>query len=181
MIGSLLAGWTIAVALQDRPKAELTVAGRGVIEWELMVAEAPLTCAHISGLIERGFYNGILFHRRVAGFVIQAGDPTSRDWTPEEAKAKTPDKYGGTPGLGEKVSGKSVKFEKNSLSHAPGTVGIALESPGDNSGDSQFFINLADNKRLDGKYVVFARVTRGMDVVMSVRRGDLISRARMLQ
>ena len=95
--------------------------------------------------------------------------------TPAEAKSK-PGPMGGTMGLGEGGSGKSVKFEKNGLSHVRGAVGIALESPGDNSGDSQFFINLVDNKRLDGKYVVFAHVVRGMDVVERTRRGDLIRR-----
>lgn len=142
---------------------------------ELDQLAAPRTCAHILKLAKDKFFDGQLFHRRVDGFVLQGGDPESKKWTPAEAKAK-PGPMGGTLDMGEGGSGTKVKFEKNGLSHVRGAVGIALESPGDNSGDSQFFINLADNKRLDGKYVVFAHVVRGMDVVDRTRRGDLIRR-----
>lgn len=149
------------------------VDGRGSFVMELDQVAAPRTCAHILNLVRKGFYDGQLFHRRVDGFVLQGGDPVSKNWTPAEARKK-PGERGGTDGLGDGGSGTSVKFEKNTLSHLKGTVGIALESPGDDSGDSQFFINLADNKRLDGKYVVFAKITSGMDVVERTRRGDLL-------
>lgn len=162
------------------PVAEFDLGPKGRFEVELFMDKAPRTAGHIKMLIDKGFYNGILFHRRVPGFVVQTGDPESKKWTTEEARAK-PGEMGGTEGLGEATYGKPIKFEKNDLSHVKGTLGIALESPGDDSGDSQIFINLADNKRLDGKYVVFGRVTKGMDVVMKTMRGDLIHSVKMVE
>ncbi len=172
MLTAILAASVIAKPIAS-PILVFEVDGRGTFAMELDQLAAPRTCAHILGLAKQKFFDGMLFHRRVDGFVLQGGDPVSKTWTPAEAKAK-PGPMGGTAGLGEGGSGKSVKYEKNGLSHVKGSVGIALESPGDNSGDSQFFINLVDNKRLDGKYVVFAHVVRGMDVVERTRRGDLI-------
>ncbi len=159
----------------ENPRAVFDLGPKGSFEVELLMDKAPRTAGHIKMLVEKGFFNGMLFHRRVEGFVLQAGDPDSKTWTREEVRSK-PGERGGTEGLVDGTYGKPIKFEKNDLSHLKGTLGIALESPGDDSGDSQFFINLADNKRLDGKYVVFGKVTWGMDVVMKTMRGDGIYR-----
>ncbi len=155
------------------PVIEFSVQNKGTFQVELNTDEAPRTSAHILKMVEEKFFDGMLFHRRVSGFVLQGGDPDSKTWTREEARLK-PGEMGGTEGLGESTYGQPIPFEKNNLSHLKGTIGIALESPGDDSGDSQFFINLADNKRLDGKYVCFGKVTKGMGVVMKTVRGDLI-------
>lgn len=168
----------VSIGQVVNPVVTFDVWQRGTFEMELNMKEAPRTAGHIKMLVEKGFYDGILFHRKVKGFVVQTGDPTSKNWTSEEARLK-PGAMGGTDGLGEGTYGKPIKFEKNKLSHVKGTVGIALSSPGDDSGDSQLFINLEDNTRLDGKYVVFAKIVSGWDTVEKVRRGDLIRSAKI--
>lgn len=157
----------------ENPHCKFDLGPKGSFEVELFMDKAPRTAGHFKMLVEKQFFNGMLFHRKVPGFVLQGGDPDSKKMTREEARAN-PGPMGGTMGLGESTYGEPIKFEKNDLSHVKGTLGIALESPGDDSGDSQFFINLADNKRLDGKYTVFGKVSSGMDVVMGLERGDLI-------
>lgn len=161
------------------PTIQFDLGPKGQFNVELFMDKAPRTAGHILMLVEKQFFNGLLFHRRVEGFVLQGGDPDTKTWTREEVRSK-PGERGGTEGLGESTYGQPIKFEENDLSHVKGTLGIALESPGDDSGDSQFFINLADNKRLDGKYVVFGKVTSGMDVVMKTVRGDQIYRVKKL-
>lgn len=159
------------------PFVDFDIAGKGKFTMELLMDDAPRTAGNIKRLVDMKFYDGIIIHRYVKGFVVQAGDPQSKSMMPSEVIAR-PGENGGTDGLGDDVMGPAIQFEPNKLSHIIGTVGIALESPADNSGASQWFINLADNKRLDGKYVVFARITSGMDVVMNMRRGDLIKSAK---
>lgn len=86
--------------------------------------------------------------------------------------------YGGTETLGDGGSGKSVTYEVNDLQHHKYSVGMALEAPMSDTGDSQFFINLADNHRLNGLYCVFGQVVKGMHVVDRIERGDRITRIR---
>ena len=178
MLATLCASIAI-MAPQEKAQAtfvDFKVHGKGTFTMQLLTEDAPKTAANFKKLVDDKMYDGIILHRYVKGFVIQGGDPQSRAMLPSEVRAR-PGEHGGTKGLGEDVMGPRIPFEKNSVSHQPGTVGIALESPADGSGASQFFINLADNKRLDGKYCVFAKVTKGMDVVMKLRRGDLILKA----
>ena len=101
-----------------------------------------ITSGNFESLIKSGFYDGIIFHRIVPGFVIQGGDPTGT----------------GTGGSAE------IKDEfVPDLSNLRGTISMANRGP--NTGSSQFFINLADNTFLDGKHPVFGQVVSGMDVV----------------
>jgi peptidyl-prolyl cis-trans isomerase B (cyclophilin B) len=151
---------------------------RGSFTIELDTENAPNTCAHFAKNVSSGIYNGMLWHRKVNGFVLQTGDPDSKAFLPEEAR-QLPGENGGTKGLGESSVGPTIPFEKSNTSHLKGTLGIALESPGDNSGSSHFFINLADNKRLDGKYVCFGKVISGWDVIEKCERGDLIVSAKV--
>jgi cyclophilin family peptidyl-prolyl cis-trans isomerase len=155
------------------------VEGRGKFVVEIRKDQAPQLSAHFLGLVRRGFYNRLLFHRKVDNFVIQAGDPKSRSWTPERARSK-PGPMGGTEGMGDGGSGKNVPYEINDLTHEKHTIGMALEAPMSNTGDSQFFINLKDNFRLNGLYCVFGRVTEGEEVVESVQRGDRITSVKIL-
>ncbi|HXH61171.1 MAG TPA: peptidylprolyl isomerase [Fimbriimonadaceae bacterium] len=171
MLAILLA---LAAQTPDRPVVEMNVYQRGVFEIELMPDKAPKTVAHFLALVDKGFYNGILFHRVVDNWVAQAGDPLSKTWTREEALKAPVGSYGEVKGLGDGGSGTTIPFEDNDVSHQPGTVGMALESPASDTGDSQFFINLADNKRLDHKYCVFGKVTVGLDKIKTIRRGDPI-------
>ncbi|MCW5936187.1 MAG: peptidylprolyl isomerase [Fimbriimonadaceae bacterium] len=174
MIGGLVALTVLSpLAL---PQVTFVVEGRGSFTMEVRIDQAPKIGGHFLDLVDRKFYDRILFHRLVPGFVVQSGDPESKKVTPAWAR-NHPGESGGTENLGEGGSGKSVPFEINDLKHTKYSVGMALESPMDDSGDSQFFINLADNHRLDGSYVVFARVTKGKGVVDKIRRGDRIKTA----
>ena len=161
----------------SRPLVAFDVQGRGQFVMELRPDQAPKLCAHFLGLVESGFYDGMLVHRKVPGFVVQSGDSASKRVSTAWAR-KNPGDRGGTKNLGAGGSGKSVPFEINDLVHDRYTVGMALESPMDDSGDSQFFINLANNHRLNGMYVVFASVVKGRSVVDRIERGDRIVRAR---
>lgn len=177
MIGTFAFVTTLLIQPQMN-QVEFQVQNRGSFVITLDRTAAPNTCAHFQSLVEQKVYNGMLWHRKVNNFVLQTGDPNSKSMLPEEAR-RLPGENGGTSGLGENTFGKPIPFEKSPMSHIKGTLGIALESPGDNSGSSHFFINLADNKRLDGKYVAFAKVTEGWDVIEKCQRGDLILSAKM--
>ncbi len=123
-------------------------AGRVVIE--LLPEKAPNTVARIKELARKKFYDGIVFHRVIAGFMAQTGDPT---------------------GTGTGGSGQNLKAEFNDEPHTRGAVSMARAGHPD-SADSQFFIVFADSNFLDGQYTVFGRVTSGMEFVDKIRKGD---------
>lgn len=170
---SVFAVALLATTVVSHPSIAMKVEGRGTIVMELYPEQAPKLVEHVLDLVDHGLYDGMLIHRKVPDFVIQTGDPLSKKVTVKWAR-KNPGEHGGTKTLGDGGSGKPVKYEINDLTHEKFTVGMALESPMDDSGDSQFFINLKDNFRLNGMYEVFARVTKGQDVVMKIERGDRI-------
>ncbi|HEY7817128.1 MAG TPA: peptidylprolyl isomerase [Vicinamibacteria bacterium] len=118
---------------------------------ELLPEAAPLTAAQFAKLAEGGYYRGLTFHRIVPNFVIQGGSPGANE-------------YVGTPGY--------IRDEVSMLSHERGTLGISTR--GRDTGDSQVFVNLVDNFRLDHEYTVFARVVEGMDSVDAIQEGDVI-------
>lgn len=131
----------------------------GDITLELDGKLAPLTVAHFVGLVDSGFYNGLIFHRVIPGFMAQAG--------------------GYTPGLELKEDDATIPNESgNGMSNVRGTIAMARTSD-PHSANSQFFINVADNTRLDPSangwgYTVFGYVVEGMDVVdriVAVRTG----------
>lgn len=153
---------------------------RGSIVIELFEKDAPKTVAHFLDLVDRKFYDGILFHRVVPKFVAQAGDPESRKVSAAEV-AKKSDGHGGTTGLGDGGSGKTIPFEENTLKHEKGTMGMALDGKRTATGDSQFFINLVDNHRLNGDYCVFGKVLKGMDIVLKIELGDKIVSVRRIK
>jgi peptidyl-prolyl cis-trans isomerase B (cyclophilin B) len=124
----------------------------GDIHIELYPDVAPKTVENFKKLAKNGFYDGSLFHRIVPGFVIQGGDPESRN-------ASNRSKWGtGGPGW-------NVKAEFNKNSHSRGALSMARSRDPDSAG-SQFFIVLKDSKFLDGQYTVFGRITAGMDEVV---------------
>jgi cyclophilin family peptidyl-prolyl cis-trans isomerase len=151
------------------PKLEMTIANRGTVTLELFAKDAPKTTAHLVDLCRRKFYDGILIHRLEPGFVVQAGDP----------KTKTEGIDG--PMIGSGGSGKNVPFEVNSRTHETGSLGMALSAPRSATGDSQWFINLGPNHQLDGDYCVFGKVSKGMNVVKQIKRGDKIVSIRVLK
>lgn len=124
---------------------------KGTIKFELKESEAPITTKNFIDLAQKGFYNGLIFHRVEPGFVIQGGDP----------------KGNGTGG-----SGKNIPLEiAPTLSHKKGAVGMA-RSQEPNSASSQFYICIEDAKFLDKNYAVFGQVTEGQNVVSLIRKGD---------
>ena len=123
-------------------------AGRVVIEMRPDLA--PATVAQIKALARRGFYDGIVFHRVIAGFMAQTGDP----------------KGDGTGG-----SGHPLKAEFSNEKHVRGTVSMARASD-PNSADSQFFIMFAPAPSLDNQYTVWGKVTAGMEFIDKIKKGD---------
>ena len=134
---------------------------KGDIELELFEDDAPNTVANFVHLAESGFYAGILFHRVVSDFVIQAGDPLTKD-------AAQKSRWGtGGPGwcIDCETAGNPRKHEPKFLSMA---------HAGKNTGGSQFFISHKATPHLDGVHTVFGRVTAGHDVVDAISEGDRI-------
>ncbi len=108
-----------------------------------LAADMPVTAGNFEKLVREGYYDGVIFHRVIPKFMIQGGDPT---------------------GTGRGGPGYAIPDEfTGSLRNERGT--IAMANAGPDTGGSQFFINLVDNRHLDGRHPVFGRVTGGMDVV----------------
>ena len=114
----------------------------GVIKIAL-AADMPITAGNFETLVQKGFYNGVIFHRVIDGFMIQGGDPTGT----------------GRGGPGYVIRDEFPPGNRNDR----GTISMANAGP--NTGGSQFFINLVNNNFLDGKHPAFGRVIEGMDVV----------------
>lgn len=135
---------------QPNPYAVISTS-KGDIEMELFFDVAPLTVLNFIELAKSGFYEGLVFHRVVPGFVVQGGDPRGDGW-------------GGPPW--------QIRCEYSGEPYRRGTVGIATS--GKDTGGSQFFITLSPQPRLEALYTVFGQVTAGMEVVDQIVRGDLI-------
>ncbi len=161
-------------------KVEVSVKHRGDFVLALYPKAAPKTVAHFVALVNKKFYDGILFHRVIPGFVAQAGDPKSKKVHGSDIAHLSDTEVGARYGLGMGGSGTTIPFERNSLTNQPGTIAMALSAPASDTGDSQFFINLVDNQSLDGQYCVFGKVIKGMDVVMKIRQGDRIAFMKVL-
>ena len=132
--------------------AEIVVQDYGTITVELDGEAAPVTVANFVKLAEEGFYDGLTFHRIMAGFMMQGGDP----------------KGNGTGGSDETIKGEfSANGVENPISHTRGAISMA-RAKAPNSASSQFFIVHADSTFLDGQYAAFGTVTEGMDVVDAI-------------
>lgn len=123
----------------------------GKIKVEFFPETAPKTCAHLDQLISSGFYDGLAFHRVIPGFMIQGGDPNSKD-QPRQ-----------TWGVGGNQQ-KTVPAEFSKISHKRGILSMARKGNDVNSATSQFFIVVKDSPFLDGQYTVFGKVLEGMEV-----------------
>jgi cyclophilin family peptidyl-prolyl cis-trans isomerase len=150
LIGSLLIAMTTQAGARDLENTlylDLTY-GRVVIE--LRPDLAPKHVARIKELVRQGFYDGIVFHRVIEGFMAQTGDPT---------------------GTGRGGSGVNIPAEFSAEPFRRGTVGMArAQSP--NSADSQFFIMFAPGDFLNGQYTVWGQVVEGMEFVDQIKRGE---------
>ena len=136
------------------PTFKITMENGGVITGELYPEKAPQSVANFVALCEQGYYNGLIFHRVIPGFMIQGGCPE---------------------GTGMGGPGYCIKGEfffngfKNELKHKRGVLSMARSSS-PNSAGSQFFIMHQDAKHLDGQYAAFGKVTSGMDVVDAIAK-----------
>lgn len=135
------------------PVAVLTVRNRGTIRVELLAHRAPKTVANFETLAGQGFYDGTTFHRVIPGFMVQGGDPLTKDRDPRND---------GTGGPGHRVPD-----EFGAAPHHRGALSMANTGV-PNSGGSQFFIVVGDAPQLDGRHSVFGRVVEGMDVVDAI-------------
>jgi len=119
----------------------------GTFKAKLFSKEAPITTENFRGLVEKGFYNGIIFHRIIDGFMIQGGDPT---------------------GTGRGGSGTTIKDEFGpGLKHSKKGI-LSMANAGPNTGTSQFFITLAPTPHLDGKHAIFGEIVEGMSIVEKI-------------
>lgn len=139
----------------DPLRATLEIAGVGAIEIELLPELAPKAVANFKKLASGGFFDGTTFHRVIPGFMIQGGDPNTRNDIPSD------DGQGGP--------GYTLKDEFSDAPHRRGVVSMANKSTPNSSG-SQFFIVHRDSQHLDGKYTVFGRVVEGMEAVDAIAR-----------
>ena len=127
---------------------------RGLIKVELFADKAPLTVANFVNLVQRGFYDGLNFHRVIADFMIQGGCPDGR----------------GTGGPGYRFEDET----RNGVAHERGSLSMANAGP--NTNGSQFFITHIKTDWLDGRHTVFGKVLEGQDIVDAIKQGDLINK-----
>lgn len=128
---------------------QLSTGGPVVIEMQPELA--PKTVAHIKDLVRKKFYDGVVFHRVITGFMAQGGDPTGT----------------GTGGSGQRIPGEFSKTAR----HIRGVVSMARTAD-PNSADSQFFIMYGDAPSLDNQYAIWGKVTKGMEFVDQLKQGD---------
>jgi len=126
---------------------------QGPVKIEMTPDVAPKHVARIKELVRQGFYDGIVFHRVIDGFMAQTGCPE---------------------GTGTGGSGQKLKAEFNATKHKRGTVSMARAANPD-SGDSQFFVCFADAPWLDNQYTAWGQVTEGMDNIDKIKRGEPVS------
>jgi peptidyl-prolyl cis-trans isomerase B (cyclophilin B) len=155
--------WASPPAMQIDPKKTYRATietDRGTIELELYPQHAPKTVNNFAFLAGEGFYDEVSFHRVIADFMIQGGDPT---------------------GTGR--GGPGYRFEDetrgNPLRHETGVISMANAGP--NTNGSQFFITHSPQPHLDGRHTVFGKVVRGQDVVDAIRQGDRMQKVTVEQ
>jgi peptidyl-prolyl cis-trans isomerase B (cyclophilin B) len=148
--------WSAPPAMQIDVTNDIEVTietNRGTIELKLEPQHAPQTVNNFVFLAGQGFYDGVKFHRVIADFMIQTGDPTGT----------------GRGGPGYKFADEC---KGNPLKHERGVISMANAGP--NTNGSQFFITHVPTPHLNGKHTVFGKVTKGQDVVDAIRQGDVM-------
>lgn len=145
---------SVASASTEKLSAEIETS-RGKIEIELTPDKTPVTVANFVNLAQKGFYNGVTFHRIIPNFMVQGGDPTAT----------------GSGGPGYKFEDE---FDSSLKHDTPGVLSMANSGPGTNG--SQFFITHVPTPWLDGKHSVFGKVISGQKVVDTLKQGDKIEK-----
>ena len=151
------------------PKTATIDTNKGTIVAELFDKEAPITVENFEKLANAGFYDGVKFHRVIADFVVQGGDPQSRD-LPEG------DRRIGTGGPGYRIKCETAG---NPHKHAVGSLSMA--HAGKDTGGSQFFLVLSEQntRHLNGVHTVFGQITSGLDIMKSLVQNDSMEKVRV--
>ena len=134
----------------NNPKIQITVRDFGTMTAELYPEKAPNTVNNFLSLVQKGFYDGLIFHRVIAGFMIQGGDPNGTGM--------------GGPGYQIKGEFSGNGFTQNDISHERGVLSMARAQHPDSAG-SQFFVMHELAEYLDGQYAAFGKVIEGMETV----------------
>ena len=142
--------------MDQNPIVTITMENGDVMKAELYPEIAPNTVHNFISLIQKGFYNGTIFHRVIPGFMLQGGDPDGSGM--------------GGPGYAIRGEFRSNGFQTD-LKHTEGVLSMARTMAPDSAG-SQFFIMHKDAPHLDGEYAAFGRITEGMDVVDKIANGE---------
>jgi cyclophilin family peptidyl-prolyl cis-trans isomerase len=148
------------ISMKTKNKIATFETSMGTFKVELYNDKAPDTAGNFASLVERGFYNGLVFHRVIGGFMIQGGDP----------------KGDGTGGPGYAIKdefGPGLKHDSEGI--------LSMANAGPNTGGSQFFITLASTPWLDGKHAIFGKVIEGMEVVRAIGKVQTDSNDRPLK
>lgn len=142
---------------------------RGTLTAELYDKEAPKTVENFEKLANAGFYDGVKFHRVIPGFVVQGGDPLSRDLP------------AGDPRIGTGGPGYKIKCETAGNPHRHEAGALSMAHAGKDTGGSQFFIVLSEEstKHLNGVHTVFGKVTGGKDLISKLQKNDVMTKVRV--
>ena len=142
---------------------------RGTIVAELYDKDAPKTVENFETLANQGYYNGVKFHRVIPKFVVQGGDPLSRDLPEGDRRVGT-----GGPGY-------TIKCETKGNPHTHEVGALSMAHAGKDTGGSQFFIVLdeANTRHLNGVHTVFGKVTKGLDIIQQIKPNDVMTSVRV--
>lgn len=144
-----------AQALGNNPIVTMNIKDYGIVTLELYPKKAPNTVNNFVTLANNGFYDGLIFHRVIKGFMVQGGDPDGV----------------GTGGPGYSIPGEFAinGYQNNDIAHTKGVISMARSQSPDSAG-SQFFIMSADSPHLDGQYAAFGQVTSGLEVIEAIEK-----------
>ena len=152
------------------PKIATFETNVGTITAELYDKEAPLTVANFEKLANSGFYDGVKFHRVIADFVVQGGDPLSRDLP------------AGNPRVGTGGPGWQIKCETAGNPHKHAVGSLSMAHAGKDTGGSQFFMVLSEQntRHLNGVHTVFGQITTGLDAMQKIKGNDVMNKVRVV-
>jgi peptidyl-prolyl cis-trans isomerase B (cyclophilin B) len=172
--------------LKGQATVTMVINGKPVI-LELDGDNAPITAGNFVDLVDRGFYNGLTFHRVIKDFVAQGGDPKgdgTGGYVPKGSNQERripleiTEKNAKTPTYSQEFGDVQAGSHVPALVHKRGVLSMARSQSPD-SASSQFYVTLADVNFLDGKYAVFGKVIKGMEVIDSIKIGDKITSAKV--
>ena len=167
LLAGAWAGSTSKAAQDVRADVIVVETAKGEFSFETYPGEAPRTVKHVVELVKAGFYNGQRIHRFLPGFVVQWGDPRSRDMSMEALWGR-----GSAAGSGNPIGVAEMSKKRT---HVKGAVAVA--HPGNPAlADSQVYVTLSNRSDLNGAYTVFGRVISGDEVLDGLQKGDVILR-----